>query len=143
MWSFNKKSKTYVAAMRPKTAVAAHNAESGMTSGTPKMRGRALISSRTLPRDTTPGIRSHKSIQTLPGDKANAIRESEGSGAKNPCLDDKWPSFHPVEGPISSARSKTLRAGAPSAAASTSVSGAISASLSLTFFVVCLVRGLG
>ena len=125
-------------AMRPKTAVAAHNAESGMTSGTPKTRGRALVSSRTLPRDTTPGIRSHKSIQILPGDKANDIRDSDGSGGKNPNLDDKWPSLHQVEGPISSARSKTLRAGAPSATARTSDSEGKSVSVSLTWVVICL-----
>ncbi|OBT91393.1 hypothetical protein VE01_10623 [Pseudogymnoascus verrucosus] len=45
-----------------------------------------------------------------------------GSGGRNPYLADKWPSFQPDDGPTSSARIKTLRAGAPSAAARTSKS---------------------
>ena len=112
-----------------------------MVSGSPDIIGNALICSLILPLATTAGMRSQRSIQTFPGERARVIRDSEISGEKNPWRDDRWPSFHPVDGPRASARNNTLRAGAPRAAASTSVSRGIRDSLLILVFGACFSNG--
>lgn len=102
-----------------------------MVFSVPWTRGRATTDSRTRPRETHPGILSQRSDHILPGELASAAGASLLTRGQHPCSGLRYPSFHPVLGPISSALIMTWRAGAPETTARRSFSAALSASMFL------------